>query len=265
MGHQRLGKLPALRNLPAIVRLLIEGQAEEAELVEAISKACDETLRKALHDPAAIESLWLLIAIPQAASRTDFRDALAAAGVVVPEAVSVEDIAAGFDGAVETVQRRLGANLSDLGEIARLAGISALHGLTQERLPGLWQTTSEDLRTTLATFAGPDKFGELAQRFFTGFVERTIHYFLDRAVPQLLGPAGRFPSIHDLGAFQAGIGRHCREATLIMRTFAREWLAKHSIHGGKTIDRAMAKGFGAYAAEKIRRELAMRSKGNEEN
>lgn len=57
MGHQRLGKLPALSKLPEIVRLLIEGQAQEAELVEAISKACDETLRRALNDPAAIESL----------------------------------------------------------------------------------------------------------------------------------------------------------------------------------------------------------------
>lgn len=259
MGHQRLGKLPALRNLPEIVRLLIAGDAGEAELVAAIAEACDETLRAALDDPAAHESLWLLIAIPQAAQSKDFRAVLADIGVVVPDRLSVEDIAAGFDKAVETAQRRMGAHLTDLGEIARLAGIAALHDLTQERLPKLWQSNPEDLRTTLATFSGPDKFGDLAQRFFAGFVERSIHYFLDRALPTLIGPHGRFPSVGDLGAFQGAVRRHCEEATLIMRAFAKDWLAKHAIHGGEIIGRREIGKFGAYAAEKIRRELAVRS------
>lgn len=263
MGHQRLGKLPALRNLPEIVRLLIAGGAEETELVAAIAAACDETLRVSLDDPAAIESLWLLIGIPQAAGSTDFRGALADIGVTIPERFSVEDIAAGFDEAVESAQRRTGAHLTDLGEIARMAGIAALHDLTQERLPSLWQSTPEDLRTTLATFSGPDKFGDLAQRFFTGFVERSIHYFLDRALPNLIGPQGRFPSVGDLSAFQRGIRRHCEEATLIMRAYAKDWLAKHAIHSGRVIERKDVRGFGAYAAEKIRRELTVRSRNDE--
>lgn len=48
MGHQRLGILPASRNLPEIVRLLLAGETSGAVLAAAITKACDETLRRAL-------------------------------------------------------------------------------------------------------------------------------------------------------------------------------------------------------------------------
>lgn len=264
MGHQRLGILPASRNLPEIVRLLLAGETSGDVLVQAITKECDDTLQRALKDPAFVEALWLLIRIPQAAKSDRFQEALRAIGVRVPETPSEIDIAVGYDAAIESAQRTSGSGITDLSEMARQAGIAALDSLIQERLPTLWNPTREDLRTTVATLSAPDRFGELAQRFFTGFVERTIQYFLDRAIPRYVGPCGLAPSVGDLALFDTAVRRHCAEATVIMRAFAKDWLAKNAIHAGKEITRGDVTGFGAYAAEKIAKELTIRSKTCEE-
>lgn len=259
MGHQRLGILPASRNLPEIVRLLLSGETSGAVLAAAITKACDETLRRALKDPAFVDALWLLIRIPQAATGDRFQEALRTIGVRVPESPSENDIVIGYDAAIESAQRRSGNGITDLSEMARQAGIAALASVIQERLPTLWTPTREDLRTTLATLSHPERFGDLAQRFFSGFVERTIQYFLDRAIHRHIGPCGLARSIGDLALFDAALRRHCAEATVIMRTFAKDWLAKNAIHAAKEITRSDVAGFGAYAAEKIAKELAVRS------
>lgn len=264
MGHQRLGKLPASKNLPEIIALLLGGNASGEVLVDAVTMACDDMLQRALKDPAFVEAVWLLVRIPEAAKAHDFGDALRAIGIRVPPVPTATDIAAGFDAAVETVQRVRGSDITDLGEIARQAGIAALHSLTQERLPSLWRPIGDDVKTTIATFAGPDKFGELAQRFFTGFVERTIHYFLDRDIHRHIGPDKLVHSVGDMAAFDGGVRRHCTEATVIMRAFAKDWLAKNAIHGGKEITRRDISGFAAHASEKIRKELSIRSRADGE-
>lgn len=264
MGHQRLGKLPALRNLPEIIALLLDGDASSDALAEATAKFCGETLGRALKDPAFVEALWLLVRIPQAAKSAGFREALRAIGVKIPETATATDIVAGFDAAVEATQRARGSDVTDLGEIARQAGIAALYSLIQERLPALWEASAEDTRTTIATLSGPEKFGDLGQRFFGGFVEHTIHYFLDRAIPSHVGPERLSPSVGDWRLFDDAARRHSNEAALIMRAFAKDWLAKNVIHAGKEITRDDIARFGAYASEKIRKELSIRSKVREE-
>src|SRR5688500_14341045 len=188
MGHQRLGSPPASKNLPEIINLLLAGDASNAELVDAVAKASDVSLARALKDPAFVEALWLFVRIPQAATTDNFAEALRTIGLSVPDRPSVTDVIIGFDAAIDAVQRKETAGITDLSEMATLAGISALNSLAQERLPTLWDPSLEDMRTTIATFTGPEKFGELSQRFFTNFTEHTIHYFLDRELPRHIGP-----------------------------------------------------------------------------
>ena len=49
--------------------------------------------------------------------------------------------------------------------------------------------------------------------------------------------------------------RHCRETTLIMRAFAKEWLGKNRFYLEKDISRGDAAAFAAHAFTKIRAEL----------
>lgn len=263
MGHQHLASPPASRNFPAIVKLLFAGNTPDAELVDAVAKEIDVLLRRAVKDPAFVEALWLLARIPQAAKAGNFSEALRAIGVKVPDTPSATDIVVGFDAAIEAAQRARGAGITDLSEMARQAGIAALCSLAQERLPALWEPTREDVRTTHATFAAPDKFGELAHRFFANLAERGIQYFLDREIPRHIGPDKLVHSVGDMAVFDGAVRRHCAESAMIMRPFAKDWLGKNVFKEGKDISRRDVAGFAAYASEKIRKELSIRSTTSE--
>lgn len=263
MGHQRLGSLPASKKLPEIIHLLVDGTASTTELVDAITKATEAALSRAIKDQAFVEALWLLMKIPRAAQAGNISDALRAIGVPVPDNPTATDLVAGYDAAVEAVQRKTGGDITDLSEIARQAGISALYSLIDERLPPLWKPTPEDVRTTLATFVRPDIFGELSQRFLTNFSERTILYYLDREIPRHLGPGNIVQSVGDLCVFDDAVRRHCAESTVIMRAFAKDWLGKNLYSDGKDISRKELVGFTAVALEKVRKEFEIRSTVNE--
>ena len=57
MGHQRLGKLPAHRLLPEIVRYLVTGGTPTADLVDQVTEVGRDALKLALKDPVFIEAL----------------------------------------------------------------------------------------------------------------------------------------------------------------------------------------------------------------
>ncbi len=258
MGHQRLGKLPAHRLLPEIIRYLVTGGTPTKDLVDQVTSVGRDALRLALKDPVFIEALWLLIRVPQAAASKDFQGSLAELGMAGVTPTSLTDVLVSYDRAVEKVQRRLHVGATDLGEIARRAGLSALGEAVRDALPTLWVPTANDVRTSVAALKGTEQFAALAHRFYADFVDRVIHYYVDRNLHNMVG-AGRIArSVHDLRAFNDSIRRHCDEAALIMRAFAKDWLAKNHYRDGKQISRDDVRRFSGHAVEKIRIELDMR-------
>jgi hypothetical protein len=260
MGHVRLGKPPASKKWREIVGYLAEADVSVAELADAVAAASEKSLARATKDPAFIEALWLLLKVPHAAKAEQFAEALRELGVSVPNDPSVTDVVVGMDAAVEAAQRQHAPNVTDLSEMAKHAAVAALHSVISERLPGLWSSTREDERTTITTLAAPERFGELAQRFFTNLVEHNLQYFLDRETPKHIGPGKLAQSVGDLARLDRDIRRHCEETTIIMRGFAKDWLGKNAYHLGKDISRQDAVGFAHVALEKIRKELSIRNK-----
>jgi hypothetical protein len=57
MGHQRLGKLPAHRLLPEIVRYLVAGGTPTENLVDQVTEVGQDALKQALKDPVFIEAV----------------------------------------------------------------------------------------------------------------------------------------------------------------------------------------------------------------
>lgn len=264
MGHVRLGTLPASRKWRDVVSYLAGAEVDVADLAEAVARASDRSLTNAAKDPAFIEALWLLVQIPWAARSERFAEALGKLGIAVPDHPSATELVVGLDGAIEAVQRRNARDITDLGEMAKQAAVAALHSLFEERLPELWAPTCEDVRTTLATFVAPERFGELSHRFFAHLVEHNIQYFLDRETPRHIG-SGRFAqSVGDLVLHDRAVRRHCEEATIIMRPFAKDWLGHNAFHLRKDISRRDAAGFAHVAFEKIRKELSIRSSASED-
>lgn len=259
MGHVRLGKLPASRKWKDIIAYLAAGDVDVAKLADAIFKATEKALTRAAKDAAFIEVCWLLIKIPQAAKSADFAAALNEIGIVAPSEPTILDVVIGFDAAIEKVTRRPDGHSTDLGEMARQAGMAALLEVSRERLPSLWQSRAIDEKTTLATLASPDKFADLAQRFFTNLTERNIRYYLDREWPQHIGSDKLAHSIGNMSLLEQSVRRHCQETTLIMRTFSRDWLANNVYVKGHEITRVRSRNFASHALKKIRSELAVRA------
>lgn len=259
MGHVRLGKLPTSRKWRDVVAYLVAGDVDVTGLANAIFKAAEKAMKRAANDPAFVEVCWLLIKIPQAAKSGDFAAALAEIGIEAPSAPSLLDVVIGFDAAIETVMRSPGGRATDLGEMSRQAGIAALYELTQERLPTLWKPGIADETTTLATLASPDKFGELAQRFFAKLTERNIFYFLDREWPKHIGSDKLAHSLGDMSLLERSVRHHCEETTLIIRAFSKDWLAKNVYVKGRQITPGQTRNFASFALKKISAELAVRA------
>lgn len=257
MGHQRLGNLPTHRSLPAIVRFLVTGGAPTEPLVEQVTEFSRDALKFALKDPVFVEALWLLIKLPQAARAEDFEGALNEIGMGPRRPSSVAELLVAYNQALERVQRRTHVGATDLGEIARESGAAALAEAVEAAMP-MWSPAADDIQASVAALRSPEKFGALAHHFHANFVERVIHYFVARNLHKLVGPDRIARSVHDLATYNSAIRRHCVEAALIMRAFARDWLGKNLYRDGKDISRDDARRFSAFAVEKIGNELNKR-------
>ena len=255
MGHQRLGELPAHRLLPEIVRYLVTGGTPTEDLVDQVTEVGQDALKRALKDPVFIEALWLLVRIPQGAGSADFLKELRQLGASGAAPASLTEMLVAYDSALEKVQRRSHAGITDLGEIARRAGLSAFGEAIRDRLPSLWPPTAEDMRASVAALKGTEQFASMAHRFYSGFVERVIHYYVDRNLHHMVGIDRVAKSTNDLRAFNEAIRRHCDESSLIMRAFAKDWLGKNHYKDGKQITRDDVRRFSAYTVEKIRLEF----------
>lgn len=256
MGHQRLGKLPAHRLLPEIVKYLVEGGVPTQDLVDQVTEFGQSALEHALKDPMFIEALWLLIQMPQAAASRNFISELAAIGIT--DVASSTDILASYTNALTNVRFRHSAGMTDLGEIASAAALSALSNELRTALPTLWTPTAADIWAPVAALKAPERFATLAHGFYANFVERVIHYYVDRNLHKMVGADRVVRSINDLESFNSAIRRHCSEAALIMKTFARDWLAKNLYRDGKNITRKDVHNFSAYTVKKLEIELNMR-------
>ena len=263
MGHQRLGKLPASKQWQEIVKYLTSGDVSVAELANRVADACDNAFSIATKDPAFQKALNLLCQIPQAANHDNLSDGLAKIGIHVPDDPSRTDIIVGFERAIEKAQRDGSRNITDLSEMAKQSGIAALNTLLQKPAPppqlDLWDSPKGDTHRQLDAASTPNGFGDLAQNFFSDLAKNNIKYYMDRELPRHLGQGGLSHSISDMTLFDQSVDRHCREASFIMRTFARDWNANALYNQKKTLTQKDVNGFAHVAVNKMRKEFRFRN------
>jgi hypothetical protein len=259
MGHLRLPPPPTTKRWQQVVALLEEDQLRIAEIAQAVERAADRSLSLAVNDPTFVEALWILLTVPTAMREKNPSPALGELGIHVPADPTLTEVMAGFGDAIDRLRLRATRGVTDFGLLACNAARSALLDMTADFEPQLWQATAEDRRATIATFASTERFGELAQRFFTNVLEGHLHYFLDREIPRQISRGGRFKSVGDTRAFEAAVRQHCRETTLIMRAYACGWLGANRYHRNIDLTRKHVAAFASYAFKKVRRELNRRS------
>ncbi len=255
MGHIHLARLPETPPWKAVVDLL-GSHAETGKIVGATARAAEHTLAQAASDPGLRHSFWLLTQLPLAARSPDFDARLRDLNLHAGSAPTWLSLSAAFQDAVDA-KTRSARGKTDLGEMAQLAATEALTTVLAADLPGLFDTTSEDVRYALGKLAAPDRFAKLSRDFFALLVNRNLEYFLSRALADHIGPGRGFGSLSEHTAFRQTLARHCYEAALIVEAPSGEWYSRSNWYGG--ITPAKAAGFIHATFKKLREELQRRA------
>lgn len=255
MGHIRLGPLPATKRWRDVIGALESG-GNVAEVAASAALAAEGGLKLLAAEPLVLFSLKLLIEIPLAARGPQFIEDLRALGLDVPDAPSLIDTTSALSRAIDAKAHAMGQR-SDLGEIGQMAAIESLNRLVGAALPSLFEPNPEDVRHAVAGLGSGHGFALLSRYFFTQLTERTLNFYLSRALPDHIGPSARFEDSANQRQFSHDLARHCWEAAEIVETYSGGWFGKTVYQeGGLTSEKIRR--FAAYGLQKIRSELRAR-------
>lgn len=254
MGHIRLGTLPDTRLWNFVVGLVAEG-ADVASVATATSRAAIKGLDLAHADAGLCHTIYLLTQLVLAAREDNFPAALSRSGITNSREPGFLDIVTGFS---EAIDKHLSGKYrrTDIGEMAKRAAVESITALVRERSESLFGTTTDEIKRAAYDLSTKNGFAKLTHEFFSRFTHRFLNYHLSRELSNHVGGNGRFADSEQCSEFVKELGQHCREASEIVRTFARDWYSKKNFEGGITPGKARF--FTDYAVTKLKAELTVR-------
>jgi hypothetical protein len=254
MGHQRLGRLKHTLRWNEVVGLLEEEPRNAPAVAQKAALASDSYLLDLKNDASLNYCFWLLTRLTWAARGAGFVEQLQKLGLRASEGTpTLAFLAAVADHTRNEISQH--PESAAAGEFASLAIRRALTETVGTIGPSLFGSTVADLQTALRTYSTPERFGELAQRFFGDFMARTMRSYVDREVPNLTGTSAGIQSIAENAEVVAAIDRYARESAFILREFSGGWYSKNNWQSQGEISREQSGRFVAYALQKLRSEL----------
>jgi hypothetical protein len=253
MGHALLGDLQKTKAWKDVVDLIVGG-GSAGMVAKAALEAAQEGLRRGVEDRGLVEAIWTLMQLPLAAKAERPIEALRAAGLQVRDQFTLPELL----GAMTTsIQRAFQYNegRSDLGEIARRAGHSAVGELMAARSETLNGITTESLLTQLGKLNTPKQFGILFKGFMGRFLKGYLGKELNKVLYQNAGVDHRFESLDRAQRFERQILEHCMDTAVIAERYGGEWFSKHAYEGQGKITREDVTRFTAYGLTKIMSEF----------
>ena len=261
MGHSRIGTLPATRKWKDVVKLIADG-ADVAQVAAATLRAAERAFSLVKNDVGFREATRLLVELAQAAGSKNPVGHLESVGLALSEKTSLAEVAMVLS---ETLDRRISATRqrSDFGKIAGGALISAVVNHLQTQASPLFGITRDEIGAVFKGMSRKQGFGELSQSFFSNLTSGSLDYFLSKNLATHLGEGLRFPTNNQKAQFDDAMHTHCKEASVIVKDYGTDWFSKHRHEEGGKISRESTDGYASYAMEKIKMELAVRAKQNE--
>ncbi|MEM9476714.1 MAG: hypothetical protein AAGA71_15570 [Pseudomonadota bacterium] len=255
MGHIRLGALPQSKKWRDVIGLL-DANASIDVIAEAAARASEADLRRASDDPSFQFVTQLLVRLPLLARAPGFKAEMAALGMDRHAVGSVAGLLAGLSAAITSQNFKLGRS-SDVGELARAALLESLSVQLRDKLPSLFEPTSQEIRGALASFASGQNFASLARDFFARLTYRSLDYYLSRELANHTGAGKRFAEDADRVEFERALAQHSFEASRIVEDFAGGWYGK-TVWKTQNLSQATINDFTRYAFKKMRSELGRR-------
>ena len=255
MGHIRLGTLPQSKKWRDVIDLL-DTDAPLEEVAGAAARASEFDLNRAPDDPLFQFVSSLLVRLPLMARSPGFDAVLDEIGAGLDATKSVSAFLAGLSNSIDQFAFEAGRS-SDAGELARSALLESLSVQLRDRLPSLWEPSSQEIRQALASFASGDNFAVLARDFFARLSYRSLDYYLSRELANQTGHEKRFASDADRTAFQRALSQHTFEASRIVEDFAGGWYGK-TVWQKQSLNQHAINQFTRYSFKKMRSELGRR-------
>lgn len=255
MGHIRLGTLPRSKRWREVVALL-EAEAPLERIAEASALASERDLSRASSDPQFQFVANLLVTLPLEARSPGFSDYLDRLGMDPADLGSVTDLLSDLSRAIDAQAFDLGHG-SDAGELAKSALLESLSVQLNDRLPSLFEPTSNDIRQALAGFSSGQGFALLARDFFARLTYRSLDYYLSRELANHTGAEKRFATDAQRIAFQEALRQHTFETSRIVQEFAGGWYGK-TVWRDQDLDQDAINRFTQYAFTKMRKEFGRR-------
>lgn len=264
MGHMRIGTLPATEPWNGVVSRIGVGAAAP-EVADATMGAARKAFIAVGEDAGFRQAGYMLVDLALAGNKADAAKQLADLGVKVAEHTSVAEVAMQIS---QEMDRRIDATRkrTDFGEMAQLALVGVLVEHVQKHLPPklplLPQMTPsrDDVLKAFKELSKEKKFGAVARRFCAKLTDGTLNYFLSKTLATQIGEGQRFTTTNQVTEYEAGMRRHCEEASAIMEDFAAKWFSKRRYMGGGKISRDTVDRFAWFGMQKMRLELEVRAK-----
>ena len=217
MGHMRIGTLPATEPWNGVVgRIGVGGAA--AEVADATLGAARKAFLAVGKDVGFRQTTFLLVEFALAGNKPDAANQLAELGISVAENTSLAEVAVQIsrelDQRIDATRKR-----SDFGEMAQQALVSALVEHVQKHLLPLLPPTRQDVMSAFKELSKDTEFGAVTRRFCAKLTDGTLNYFLSKTLATQVGAGQRFTTTNQVTEFEAGMRRHCQEASAIVAQF----------------------------------------------
>jgi hypothetical protein len=257
----RIGTLPATEPWNGVVSKIAVGAAAP-EVADATLDAARKAFLAVGEDTGFRQTTYLLVELALAGNKPNAAAQLAKLGVTIPEQTSLAEVAAQIsselDSRIDATRKR-----SDFGEMAQQALVGALLEHVQKHLLPLLPPSRQDVLAAFKELSKEKEFGAVARRFCAKLTDGTLSYFLSKTLATQMGEGQRFTTTNQVTEFEAGMRRHCEEASAIMEEFAAQWFSKRRFLGGGKISRDTVDRFAWYGMQKMRLELEERAKRDE--
>ncbi len=224
MGHNRLRKLPRTYRWNQVVELL-NTEGDVSAIVEASMAAAGHGLQKIGHDAGFVHTLTAIFKLVEAASSSDFEQALHDNGFSVPKDASLFDITSTFKEKVDTDLNRFRCK-SDVAEITQNAFTETLIGYVLTDSPSLFAETASSVQRRLQNHLTGTRFKGMMHEFFSAVTSRYLSYYLSRELSNHVSPTERFSNTTAHQEFNKAFDLYVRQAVRIADEFTPGWFGK---------------------------------------
>lgn len=254
MGHRQFGKLPRQKGWKNIIKLLNCSTTSVNDLARRILNITEKEITFSQQNSLLSKLFWQLTRLLWSVKTNSLETALNDAELPLNCGTNIFTLIKALGDSCRS--KDIATKYPALDELTALAVQSAFFKvLSSELQPTFFYKDDQELELTLRKISSKTQFGYIARVVLSEYLNRILAYVVSR---------------HDISNadqvnFNDALRNWAWETGLIVEKYSSDWYSKHNYLSKGKIDKNEAKGFIAYALEKIIFELKMNQIDKEEH